>query len=213
MKNILCIGDSLTYGMQSFDYVFYLQAQYKQCKFFNEGINGQTSMQLAKFSLPKICKKYTNTTMDAIVLLIGTNDVLASHANMLFVYQYASQAQHSDEFNLQAFAGRYEQIVQVLCKQFTNVPIALVSMPCLGEDAQSKLNATVATYAQQVKQVATTVPNCHYVPFFETMMQALQKQASTQEFVVSFSNIAMECTSATMLQNFALLMGWYFAAT
>lgn len=74
MKSVLCIGDSLTYGMlmngysQAFPYTQFLP---KNIIYQNEGVCGETSGQIT-FRLSQLLaeKKY-----DYVILLAGTNDL------------------------------------------------------------------------------------------------------------------------------------------
>ncbi|NEU05967.1 MULTISPECIES: GDSL-type esterase/lipase family protein [Clostridium] len=77
MKTILCIGDSITYGY-GIDFKeswFYLiKNEYKEYKFINSGINGDTTVGM----MNRLTSEINLHSPDIIILLGGSNDFLCN---------------------------------------------------------------------------------------------------------------------------------------
>ena len=77
MKKIVCMGDSLTfgYGVRRIRTWTYLAQERLEMEFINCGVNGDTSSGM----LSRFEKEVLSLKPDAVILMGGTNDIIASH--------------------------------------------------------------------------------------------------------------------------------------
>eukprot|EP00884_Botryococcus_braunii_P023418 jgi/Botrbrau1/9760/Bobra.85_1s0011.1 len=80
---VLCVGDSLTEGSFSFDWIEVLENQYPNVHVSNKGASGQVS-ERTRLNLAELLKSYD--TIAAATLWIGTNDVIAAQTPQVRKY-------------------------------------------------------------------------------------------------------------------------------
>jgi lysophospholipase L1-like esterase len=131
---VTCVGDSITRGQVSADYVSLLGREYESRGFRlgNAGVNGEQAAGL----LNRIDEVIAGRP-DVITILIGTNDVRsATGANI-------------DE--------QYVMVMDALLTRLrteTDARIAVLEIPMLGEDLGSELNERVRAYNQALRKLA-----------------------------------------------------------
>ncbi|WP_295770419.1 SGNH/GDSL hydrolase family protein [uncultured Mucilaginibacter sp.] len=164
---VACLGDSITQGTDSYNWVADLQQKLSvDYEFYNYGVNGE----LAYNNLKRIDKLVT-LEPNFIVILVGTNDVLAtlSEANTRLYKRNAALPRMPD---MAWYVDNLEQIIVKLLQQ-TNASIALTSLPVIGEDLMDTANKAVGNYNQEVKRIVRKYA-LHYLPLNEAITGYLE---------------------------------------
>ncbi|GBF50767.1 hypothetical protein LPTSP4_22940 [Leptospira ryugenii] len=162
-KKILFLGDSITHGRVSYDYVQSLAGRFdpNQYSLINEGINSRLSQQIWELT-----DAVVKLSPDLIFIMIGTNDAKAS-LNKEEYDRYRSLWNLKEPANLESYTNHLDAICKKL-KEETKARIVLVSIPLLGEDSASIPYKVASQYALAVKSIALK-HNVGYIPFFETL--------------------------------------------
>ncbi|MBN1138301.1 MAG: SGNH/GDSL hydrolase family protein [Anaerolineae bacterium] len=163
---IVCVGDSITRGEVSYNYVELLQARLgDRFEVINAGINGEVSYDvLQRLGQVIACRP------DLVTVLIGTNDANASIADKgaLWMMQYRSLPFKP---SIAWYEENMEAIVERLLGE-TRARIALLSLPPVGEDLQSRPVRTTRWFSEVVRRVARRY-GVAYLPVFEQMTDYL----------------------------------------
>jgi lysophospholipase L1-like esterase len=162
---VVCLGESLTKGEVSYDWVADLQScpQNASVRFVNLGVGGDHSYNALK-RLPQVIQCHP----DKVVVLIGAGDVLctlsATRDRVFRIWKRLPQ-KHS----LKWFDENIRQIVSKL-KNETTARVALCSLPLAGEDPESEVNRRSREYSMIIKQIANE-ENISYIPFYERLYE------------------------------------------
>jgi len=168
-KVLVCIGDSITHGRGSCNYVDMLVQKFgtKGYRVVNAGINGQLAYNVTR-RLDEIIK----CNPDYVTVLIGTNDANASmskkngksYVSDMKLPQMPTKEWHRD--NLEKIC--------IELKKRTKAKIALVSLPPISENPASPAFARAKEYSDIVKEVAIR-QKLAYLPLNEMMTLYLQQ--------------------------------------
>jgi lysophospholipase L1-like esterase len=160
---VVCIGDSLTHGRTSSDYVALLQRRFrpKGYRFVNAGLNGELAYNvLQRLDAVIACRPAW------ITLLIGTNDAYAalstSNAHETMEQMGLPERPTRDTFR------RYLTDICLRLRTATAAPLALLSLPPLGEDPVHPAFQLTAAYSRLIQAVAHETGNA-YLPVHERM--------------------------------------------
>lgn len=146
---VVCLGDSITHGIISTNYVELLQQKYMgKLLFVNSGINGNLAYNL-KIRLKHDC---TDFDPDFITILIGTNDV-NSNKDPKTLSRYMKFQKLPCKPDYSFFYTNLEEIIKELQKT-TGARIALLSLPVIGENLNSRLNRLAAQYSAGIRELA-----------------------------------------------------------
>jgi len=168
-KVAVCIGDSITRGQVSCDYVEMLQAELRRdfC-FVNAGINGELS-----FNVLGRLDDVVRCNPDYITLLIGTNDAHAMIDSRSLKrarrYMMVAEAPSIDRFE-----GNLRKIISYL-QEHTVAQIAILSIPPIGEDLGDLAMRLTALFCRAAKEAASGC-GVAYLPLFEEMMAVLEQR-------------------------------------
>lgn len=163
---VVCAGDSLTHGVVSANYVDLLQQRLgaEGYEFVNAGINGNLAYNvLQRIDDIIACRP------DAITLLIGTNDVNAT-VSPAWEARYRREQHITQTPTLTWYRDNMAQILDRL--QAATPHIAVLSLPMLGEDLDSAINARVRAYNAALRELATQ-KQIAYLPLHERLLAAL----------------------------------------
>ena len=193
---VVCTGDSLTHGVWSADWVRLLQRDVgpRGYLFVNAGWSGYLSCSLLR-ELDGIIE----CRPDVVVVMIGTNDVMASmHETWRASYDRQRPPEHP---TLETFRRWLEQIVQRL-RTDTSARVALVELAPIGEDLAGPFNARVALFNEAIREVAAA----YDVPVLplNARLAGLIEASSTAE---PFDGTMKEIRSA-MIQRKLLRRRW-----
>lgn len=158
---VVCVGDSLTRGNLSADWVSDLrEMRVQQMPVLNAGVNME-------------CAQNIRNRLDEIIacrpshvsVLVGTNDMKAGMSAMEGEL-YKRLGQLSEAPTLESYERDLVEIRQRLTD--AGACVALVSPPVLGENLASEANKKAAEFADVVRRVAAEGgERCAYLPLFE----------------------------------------------
>lgn len=180
-KSVVFLGDSITHGQISANYVSMLAERFppSQFRLINFGINNDLTYNLLRRLWLVIARR-----PDVVVILIGTNDVIASLSPVkAFGYVFLKPL-----FTWPTLSGAYSNLVKMIrrLKDGTNARIAIASIPVLGEDFSSKPMRRVREYNKNVQAIAR-MENITYLPVFERQRDYLiaKDEAARQAYTGS----------------------------
>ena len=179
---VACLGSSTTAAKGTFKWIDELAKRPQNCRFrfVNFGVGGDLSFNITGRLDPVV-----RAAPDRVVVLIGTNDILASvfpnFRRFARVWKRASQDPSPAHFkdNLELITHRLQQA--------TRATIALSSVAPIGEalrsnDAvQSRLNDLVAAYNGIIADVSRS-SGSYYIPFYECFRDQLARSTIAKPF-------------------------------
>ncbi|MBN1533250.1 MAG: SGNH/GDSL hydrolase family protein [Spirochaetes bacterium] len=168
-KVVVCIGDSITHGAVSENYVDMTAAMLDSSRYIvlNAGINSE----LAYNALVRL-DEVIRCNPDYVTILIGTNDANASLSE-------ENSARYTRDMKLPRrpdkswFRDNLVQICRRLKKE-TRARIALLSLPPIGEKLESREMRRSLDYSAVINDVAAA-EKTDYLPLGETMIDYLSK--------------------------------------
>lgn len=178
-KIVACLGDSHTQGTMAHNFVNDLAAQMgdKGYDFINAGVNGD----LVYNALHRV-NDVIACHPDYIIILIGTNDILARLSKRNEVH-FEVKKQLPQKPTEAWFIENLKQLIGML-KLHTNAKIAILSLPLISEDTDSLAFKAAIEYSQQIHQVAQET-NITYLPLNERQLKYFEKhRINTQKNVV-----------------------------
>jgi acyl-CoA thioesterase-1 len=148
-KVVVCLGDSITEGVGSADWVAKLRHQVgaQGIQFVNAGVAGDLSWNvLQRLDAVIECDP------DIVILLVGTNDVAAASfsAFTLFLLRMKGIRQAP---TLEWYVENVSEILQRLQSE-TRAEIAVLEIPMTGEDLGSAINQRIGKYNEALRDVA-----------------------------------------------------------
>jgi len=163
LRPVVCLGDSLTRGNLSADWVGNLRSRLAtRVDLPNVVLNAGQNMQCAQNILRRI-DEVVACKPSHVVVLVGTNDLkgeLSAAEGM--TYKVCNDLEQPP--TLAAFE---QDILQIRDRLLScGAKVALVSPPVLGEDGLCAANLRAAAYAAVVRHAAEEA-NCSYLPLFE----------------------------------------------
>lgn len=167
---VVCIGDSITHGRTSSDYVGMLQSRFqaKGYCFVNAGVNGDMAYHvLQRLDMVAVCRP------SLVTLMVGTNDVYAalSTAN---AHDAMAEMGLPERPTRETFR-RYLTEICLKLRNATAAPLALLSLPPLGEDPRHRAFEMTAAYSRIIEAVAQETGSA-YVPVHERMRAYLDNR-------------------------------------
>lgn len=162
---VACLGASIVHGRVGASFVDLLAARHPDLRFVNAGYNGDMALHVLRRLEPVIACRPA-----AIAILVGSNDVIGT-LDAESWRRYQGEKQLSGPPSLDAYRQTMAQIVRDL-KTRTAAPIALCSLPILGEALTSLPNTRVAEFNAVLRDVAG-VEGAAYLSVFECEADAL----------------------------------------
>jgi len=193
---VVCAGDSLTHGVWSANWVRLLQRDLGRRGYVvvNAGWSGFLSC-----SLLREIDAVIDARPDVVVVMIGTNDVMASmHDAWRRSYDRQEPPEHP---TLDTFRTWLDQIVLRL-RSDTSARLALVDLPPVGEDLDGAFNVRVGLFNEVIREVAARY-DVAVLPL-NARLAALVEASSTAE---PFDGTMKEIRSA-MIQRKLLRRRW-----
>jgi lysophospholipase L1-like esterase len=162
---LLCIGDSLTRGQVSSDYVAMLSQRLPSATVVNAGVNAEPSAVLAA-RLPGLVERYRPTV---VTVLTGTNDMRAI-LNDRDLASLRKRWSLTTDPTPDAYRAALTAIVRT-----TATTTALLSPPTLGDNLDSTANVLAGQFAAIAREVAIA-EGATYLPLFELTIDALRQK-------------------------------------
>ncbi len=189
-ETVACLGSSTTAAKGTYMWIDELakRPRNSRFRFVNFGVGGDLSFDLTERLGPVV-----RTEPDRVIVLIGTNDILASAFPRFrrFTRVWKRRARKPSPIH---FKANLEVITQRLQQQ-TDAMIALSSLAPIGESlrsndaVQSRLNQLVADYNGIIHDVSRS-SGTHYIPFFEMFRNQLDRSPTARPFT-RFSFVAL----------------------
>lgn len=167
---IVCVGDSITHGRISVDYVNLLRDKFraKGYRFVNAGVNGDMAYNVLQ-RLDEII--YCRPAL--LTVLIGSNDAYAD-----LNPRNADEARKNNNLPELPNADAFRRYLSALClklREAAAVPLALLSLPPFGEDPEHEAYRQAQAYSWIIKDVAHQT-GIAYLPINERMDAMLKNQ-------------------------------------
>jgi len=142
---VTCIGDSLTHGNIGDCWVENLRREYPKDTFLNEGINGDVVWQVQQRMKPILdCKP------DIVLLMIGTNDAMASFDN-----DSGKRYKRNNKLPEVPTFKSYQKLLLELIDSLSDISnIGLCTIPPIGENKDSAVNNHVKKYNEFIELTA-----------------------------------------------------------
>jgi lysophospholipase L1-like esterase len=146
---VVCVGDSITEGVGSADWVAMLRERVgtQGVQVVNAGIAGDLAWNvLQRIGMVIQCDP------DVVTLMVGTNDV--AHEPMSSMNRFALRMKGiRHTATLEWYAENVSAILRRLRSE-TNAQIAVIEIPMLGEDLNSRTNERVNRYNEELHAIA-----------------------------------------------------------
>ena len=198
-KVVVCLGDSLTPGRVSHNYVDELDERFPDDYLFvNAGINSELAYNVLQRLDTVVALK-----PDYIIILVGTNDALGTLGEK-------SARRYVRKWNLpQApdrnwFRTNLLQIVARLKKE-TRADIALLSLPPITEDVAHPGYIQARNYSQDIRTIAQE-QHLAYLPLNEILTSAIEGE--TRENQPVFRGPERTLMYKALLSHFLLGHDW-----
>jgi lysophospholipase L1-like esterase len=171
---VVCIGDSITRGEVSYNYVDLLQERLGDgFEVINAGINSELSYEaLQRLDQVLACEPAM------VTVLIGTNDANASIAD-----EGALWTMQHRRLPSKPSIGWYEENMEAIVERLqreTRAHIALLSLPPIGEKLGSQPVRTTRWFSEVVRRVARRY-GVAYLPVFEQMTDYLTEHPPAEK--------------------------------
>jgi len=189
IKSILIIGDTITAGTNSADYVKMLQKNLgRSITITNAGTNGDTTFSIksrltsTNWLTSSIRLLNPNETPpDIIILQAGTYNVICAQNEQFRGIQGMSlppewkNGSHVEAFSPEGFVESYKELLEICIKRAPKAHIGVLSIPPLGEDLLSELNQVVSHYNTLLKDLSSNFERkkIHYLELGETLSKML----------------------------------------
>ncbi|WP_416677242.1 SGNH/GDSL hydrolase family protein [Candidatus Pseudothioglobus sp. Uisw_016] len=163
---IAFIGDSLTHGNIGECWVENIRNEYPEDTVLNEGINGDVVWQVINRIEPII-----NCNPDIIILMIGSNDVMASF-NKKSGERYKSKNKLPE---IPTYESYQKLLLKLLDKLNGTSKIALCTLPPIGENKDSAINQHVRKFNDFIELTANN-KNINLIPVSSLLWDELSKR-------------------------------------
>ena len=166
-KTVVCVGNSITHGQVSYNYVNILSERLSVdgYQFVNAGINGNLA-----YNVVNRLDKIIGCDPDYVTVLIGTNDANASLSEKNSA-RYMKDMALPEKPNAEFFRENVKELISQLKKR-TNAKIAILSLPPIGEDINHIAYQRTKEYSGIILDVAQE-NNVDYLPLHENITEYL----------------------------------------
>jgi acyl-CoA thioesterase-1 len=196
-KIVVCMGDSITHGRVSHNYVDELSTRFADqgFRFVNAGINGQLAYNLVQRVDPIV-----EIDPDYITILIGTNDVLGT-LSQAQADQYISSQSLPQAPDREWYEANLTQLVEGLQSR-TKAKIALISLPPVTENPSHRGYTRAAEYSEFVRRLAEQ-HNLTYLPLNEQLDEKLKEKIHNPP-----QELDLGTMTEAIFRHYALVRDW-----
>ncbi len=175
-KRIVFVGDSLTHGNMSVNYVDMISKKLgtNNYDYINAGMNSELA-----YNVLKRIESIIACEPDIITIMIGSND---AHREIELYNEQSSEKRLNlpRKASKEWFSENLEKIVQELLQK-TDAKIALCSIPPLGEDQSTLAFKQTIGYSKLILEIAEKF-KVQYLPVNEKMIIFLDQNPSTPKY-------------------------------
>ena len=166
---VACLGDSNTQGTMAYNFVNDLAKTMVDdgYDFINAGVNGDLVYNVLN-RLDEVIECHP----DYIILLIGTNDILAGLTKQNEI-KFELKKNLPMKPNEAWFISNLTEVITRL-KQETQAKIAILSLPLISEDTDSIAFKKAIDYSQQIQKIAFN-ESIAYLPLNEWQLKYLEQ--------------------------------------
>jgi lysophospholipase L1-like esterase len=191
---IACLGDSLTRGQLSVDYLeLVARRRPGAVELSRFAANGEFAYNLRQRLGPVLA-----TPFDVVTVLIGTNDARAGLAGYPL-----EQAMRRKQLPTRPSAGWFQHNLGATVERLrsaTDATIAVLSIPVLGQDPDAAPARASAEYSRLIAEVATTA-GVGYLPLHERQVAEIRRAAPPS---VAYREVTPAAFIGTVLQRSVL---------
>ena len=204
-KTVVCVGNSITHGQVSYNYVNILSERLSVdgYQFVNAGINGNLA-----YNVVNRLDKIIGCDPDYVTVLIGTNDANASLSEKNSA-RYMKDMALPEKPNAEFFRKNVKELISQLKKR-TNAKIAILSLPPIGEDINHIAYQRTKEYSGIILDVAQE-NNVDYLPLHEKITEYIQ--AEGQHPRLSYDNGFRRIMIRGIFSHFLLRTSFHKIAT
>lgn len=198
-KIIACLGDSITKGRVSFNWIKRLQKILGADKYaiHNFGVDGDLTFN-ALLRLESLLK----IKPDHVIILLGTNDVRATLSTVLSE-DYIKQKKLPKTPNIDWFRINFEKIIGSI-QQSLSSKIGVLSIPILGENLISKSNVEVNFYNSLIHELSKN-KGFEYIPLNEKLTDYLRENLPQSPMdAVMDTELALKA----VMKRYLLMRSW-----
>lgn len=215
-ETVACVGSSTTASKGTYRWIAELESrpQNNRFRFVNLGVGGDLS-----FNIVKRLGRVLATQPDRAIILIGTNDILASvFPNFARIVRLRKGL--PEEPTVQRFEENLEFITRRL-RQETDAKVALSSLAPVGEHPHSidpvqfRLNDLCAAYNSVIRKVSSR-EGTDYIGFYEAFQEQLERSKIAKPFTrFSFGSFYRDYVLREMIlrrsfDEISRINGWEF---
>ena len=177
-KRIVFVGDSLTHGNLSVNYINILATKLgtENFDYINAGMNSELA-----YNVNNRIESVIAIKPDFITILIGTND---AHRELGLFDDKESEKRLAlpQKASKEWFQENLEEVISKLQKN-SNAKIALCSIPPLGEDPIKEAYQQTITFTKIIKKIASKY-EIGYLPVNEIMIEFLKDNPSEPKYPI-----------------------------
>ena len=200
---VICVGDSITHGQISQNYVKMLKDKLgENYEFINAGLNSHLAWNVLE-RLDEIIK----CKPTIVTILIGTNDVNAKLTKKN-EKDYIKRMKLPQEPDHKWFCITIQKIIKRLKKE-TNAQIAVLTLPTIGEDLEVSFFDKTTQYSQSIIEIAQKL-GVKSLPLHATMVNHLENDPSKPTFPYEKGHIYL---LSSVIQHYFLRRSWDTIAT
>ncbi len=175
-KRIVFVGDSLTHGNLSVNYIELISKKIgrKNYDYINAGMNSELA-----YNVLRRVESIIACEPDFITIMIGSND---AHREIELFNVQSSEKRLSlpKKASKEWFSDNLEEIVKELLQK-TDAKIALCSIPPLGEDQSALAFKQTITFSKLIQGIAKEY-KVQYLPVNEKMIEFLNQNPSEPKY-------------------------------
>ena len=200
-KILACLGDSITHGHVGQGYIKQVSTALAKhdVAVMNAGINGDLAYNLYQRLDAVIAHR-----PDFVSVMIGTNDANGS-LNEAKEQMYMEMKGLPQAPELDFYREFLTKIVKRL-KSETNAKVAILSLPVLGEDLNSKANRAIQKHNTVIKEIALN-EQVTYLPLNEAQVAVLETEAIPEALRLSDSD-ARNSLAKAQFSHYILQRSW-----
>lgn len=192
---VVCVGDSITRGQVSADYVDRLARRWGPdgYRFVNAGVNGDLAYNVAE-RIDEVVRHRP----DIVTLLVGTNDVNARF-DARWLARYRKNQRLPVDPSVDWYGAQIDRVLTRLTSE-TDARVIVLDIPPLGEDLHSRMNGLVRDHNVRLREVAAA-HRIACLPLYDRLVAALPPDHEPQPYTGDVGLIAKAAMQHRILRR------------